>query len=326
MSIRRQLACIVIPLLVTAGGVHAAHGEPLRIFYFNWAGFGPFFLAQDKGFFADEGIEVDLINVEETYAAYAGLAVGHVDAVAAIIQDVPYFSTPDDILVCALVTDDSSGADGIVANKDIRAIADLKGKTVAFEKGSGSRFYLNVVLHEAGLTEADIVPVDIPDADAATAFLLQEVDALSTWGAMLIEARQAPHGHLLTDSSEQPGTIIDCLITTRERLGARRSDFRALGRAWDAAVHYVEAHPDEAVQIMAERMGGAHGDPEVFAEVLNTIRLYDEQRNHEYFGTQDQPGQIYQTAQIAIDVWSRLGELDFELTPADVIAHDVWEE
>jgi hypothetical protein len=40
----------------------------------------------------------------------------------------------------------------------------------------------------------------------------------------------------------------------------------------------------------------------------------------------DQPGQIYHTAQYAIDVWSSLGELDFELTPADVIRHDLWTE
>ena len=42
------------------------------------------------------------------------------------------FSEPDeDPLLCVLVNDDSRGADGIVANKDIRSIADLKGKMVA---------------------------------------------------------------------------------------------------------------------------------------------------------------------------------------------------
>jgi NitT/TauT family transport system substrate-binding protein len=185
---------------------------------------------------------------------------------------------------------------------------------------------LNVVLSQAGLSEADIEPLEIPDADGATAFLLQEVDAVSTWGAMLFEAQQAPHGHLLTDSSEQPGTIVDCLITTAARLEARRADFQALGRAWDAAVDYVHAHPDEAIQIMADLMGGAHGDPKVFAEALQTVRLYDGEGNREFFGTPDRPGQIYQTAQIAIDVWSRLGGLKVPLTPADVIRHDLWTE
>jgi NitT/TauT family transport system substrate-binding protein len=326
MGSQLRIVSSIVAVGITASLAGAAHAEPLRIFYFNWAGYGPLFLAQEKGFFAAEGIEVELINVEETHAAYAGLFGGHVDAVAAIVQDIPFFSTSDDILICVLVTDDSSGADGIVASKDIRSIADLRGRTVAFEKGSGSQFYLNVVLKEAGLSEADIEPVDIPDADGATAFLLQEVDAVSTWGAMLIEAQQAPHAHLLTDSSEQPGTIIDCLITTAERLERRRSDFQALGRAWDTAVHYVETNWDEAIQVMAARMGGAHGDPKLLAEVLETIELYDGERNREFFGTPEDPGQIYRTAQQAIDVWSSLGRVQAEITPADVIRHDIWEE
>ena len=41
-----------------------AQAEPLRIFYFAWVGYGPFFLAQEKGFFADEGVEVELIHNE----------------------------------------------------------------------------------------------------------------------------------------------------------------------------------------------------------------------------------------------------------------------
>jgi hypothetical protein len=55
--------------------------------------------------------------------------------------------------------------------------------------------------------------VDVPDADGATAFLLREADAIVTWGSMLLEAKQAPHGHLLTDTSEQPGLLVGCPIT-----------------------------------------------------------------------------------------------------------------
>ena len=50
----------------------------------------------------------------------------------------------------------SLGADGIVATNDIRSIADLEGKTVAFAERTVSQFYLNVLLKEAGLSEADI--------------------------------------------------------------------------------------------------------------------------------------------------------------------------
>ena len=58
MTVRKHLAGIVAALLVTAGGSQTAQAEPLRIFHFTWVGFGPLFVAQEKGFFAKEGIEV----------------------------------------------------------------------------------------------------------------------------------------------------------------------------------------------------------------------------------------------------------------------------
>ena len=57
--------------------------------------------------------------------------------------------------------DESLGGDGIVASKDIQSIADLKGKVVAFPERTVSQFYLNVLLKKAGLSEADIEPVEM---------------------------------------------------------------------------------------------------------------------------------------------------------------------
>ena len=70
-----------------------AQAEPLRIFYFNWAGFGPF--GAGEGFFAKEGLEVELINVEDIHAAFAGLFADQVDAVAGAPQGAVFFSEPD---------------------------------------------------------------------------------------------------------------------------------------------------------------------------------------------------------------------------------------
>ena len=85
-------------------------------------------------------------------AMYAGLFAGQVDVGSATVDDMlPHFD-PDDPYACLLALDESRGGDGIVANKDIKAIADLRGKTVAFPKGTVSEFYLNVLLRQAGLS------------------------------------------------------------------------------------------------------------------------------------------------------------------------------
>lgn len=320
-------ACIAAALWPITGLAGAVHAEPLRIIYAIWVGYGPLFVAQEKGFFADEEVEVALINFDDQPAAYAGLFAGQVDAVASAMDEAVSFAEPDeDTLVCVLALDDSVGADGVVAHKDIRTIGDLKGKLVAFSAQGVGQFYLNVLLKDAGLSEGDIEVVDLPGQDAATAFLLQEIDAAVTWEPWLTEAKNAEHGHLLTDSSEKPGLIADCLVTTAGVFEARKGEFQAVARAWDAAVRYVEAHPEEANAIMARGVGGWLEDPAVFAETLEGIRFYDGARNREYFGTAENPGQVYDTVQKAIDVWSSLGRLKVALTPADVIRHGIWDE
>jgi NitT/TauT family transport system substrate-binding protein len=238
------------------------------------------------------------------------------------------FSQPDEApLVCVLALDDSRGSDGVLANKDIRSIADLKGKSVAFLRGcSLGQFYLNVLLREAGLTEADIEVADLTPEDATQAFLLREVDAAVSQDPFMREAKNVEHGHLLTDSSERPGLLADCLMSRLDVFQDRKKEFHALARAWDAAVRYIDAHPAAASEIMARHLGTGHGDAAIFAESLKGIRLYDAAGNREYFGTPEKPGQIYQTMQYAIDVWSDLGLLKVKLKPADVIAHGIFDQ
>jgi NitT/TauT family transport system substrate-binding protein len=328
MRSARWIVHSVAALCIGAGLVSTAQAEPLRIFYFVWVGFGPLFVAQEKGFFAKEGVEVELINNEIHDAAFAGLFSGQAEAVAGALPDTPESFEPDEApLVFVLATEDSRGSDGVLATKDIRSIADLKGKSVAFLRGGSlAQFYLNVLLKEAGLSEADIEAVDLTPEDAVQAFLLQEVDAAVTNDPFLMQAENVEHGHLLTDSSERPGLIVDGLMTRLDVFNDRKKEFQALARAWDAAVRHVDAHPDEASEIMARHLGGGLDDPAVFADMLRGVAFYDAARNREYFGTPDQPGQIYQTMQYAIDVWSDLGMLKVELTPADVIAHGIFDE
>ena len=73
-------------------------------------------------------------------------------------------------------------------------------------------------------------------------------------------------------------------------------------------------------------MGDWLADPSVVAEILRGVALYDADENRQYFGTPERPGQIYQTMQYAIDVWTDLGVLRAKLTPADVIAHGIYDE
>jgi NitT/TauT family transport system substrate-binding protein len=326
MEIRRWIVRSVAAIWITTSLAGAAQAELLRIGYLTWVGHGPYFVAQEKGFFAEEGLEVELIDMAVHEASYAGLFAGQVDAMGATVDDMLPHYDPKDPYVCVMAIDESLGADGILATNDIQSIADLKGKVVGRAATTVSQFFLDVLLKDAGLSEADIEPVELGAEDAGNAFLMQEVDAAVTWEPFLTLGGQSEHGHVLADSSKTPGLIVDCLIAKTEVFDRRLAEFRALARAWDAAVLFAEAHPDEANEIMARGVGGWLEDPAVFAETLQGVRFTDAERNRELFGTPDDPGQIYQTSQYAIDLWSSLGALDVKPTPGDVIRPDLWVE
>jgi NitT/TauT family transport system substrate-binding protein len=326
MSIRKPFAGTFAAFLVAAGFVHAAQADPLRLRYAVWPGFGPLFVAKEKGLFAEEGVEVELIAMEEHTATFAALAAGQVDAVLGVPPDAAAFSQPgEEPMACALALDEDFGGTGILASKDIHSIADLEDKSVASLHGSLAQFYLNVLLNQVKLSEADVEVVDLTAEDGVTALLLQEVDAAVTWEPWLSQGRAAEHVHVLTDSSQQPGLLLDCLITTASVFGERKADFQALARGWFAALDYLETHPDEAMAIMARTTGGGLEGPE-FAKTLEVIRFYDRAANEAYFGTPENPGPMYETAQQAIDVFSNLGVLEFDLAPSDLVIHGILDE
>ncbi|PSN09703.1 sulfonate ABC transporter substrate-binding protein [Siccibacter turicensis] len=66
-------------------------------------------------------------------------------------------------------------------NSPLKSVADLKGRKVAFQKGSSSHNLVLRALQQAGLTFKDIQPIYLTPADARAAFQQGNVDAWAIW-------------------------------------------------------------------------------------------------------------------------------------------------
>ena len=151
-----RLSIIVLSATILSGLVSISSAETIKLGHSTWVGYGPFFIAKDKGFFKEEGVDVELVTIEDVKVRFAALASGQIHVLATTVDTMPLYVKPDIRYQYLFAVDDSKGGDGIVANKEIKTIADLKGKKVAFTEGSVSQFYINVLLHEAGLSQSDI--------------------------------------------------------------------------------------------------------------------------------------------------------------------------
>jgi NitT/TauT family transport system substrate-binding protein len=295
----------------------AGSGEALKIGYSTWVGYGPLFIARDKQFYDQNGVKVELSKIEDPKLRFAALAAGQLDGLVSTLDALSLYYKPDLQIQAVLALDTSSGGDGIVAKKDIKSIADLKGRTVAYNPGSVSDFYLNYVLQQAGLTIDDIKGVSMKQDDAGAALVAGKVDAAVTWEPWLSKAKEAPDGQVLIDSSKNPGLIVDVLIFRKDVIEKRKSDVQAVIKSWMQANDYYKSSKDDAIAIMAKSVGGWLEDPKVFGETLTGVQYYDQAGNQQYFSGAEAP--VFKTAQFAIDLWAKQGKVDKALKASDIV-------
>ena len=312
-----KLLLIAASTVAMAGAVEA---KTFILAHSTWVGYGPFYIAQANGYFEEEGIDLELRIMENTPIKMGALMAGQIDLVASTADEFPIYMKPGTPLHYFLAVDNSNGGDGVVARNEIAAVSDLKGRTVAFEEGSVSQFFINALLREAGMTQDDIEMVNMTATDAGVAFSANQIDAAVTWEPHLSMGSAADHGHLLVDSSQKPGLIVDVVAARRDTIEQHRSELEALVRGWQRALDFLASNPDEAFKIMAAGVGGWLENPEEFKATVTGIEYLDMERNREMFGTAEAPGQLDTTLGYAIDIWSDFGKVQVEgLTPADVL-------
>lgn len=94
-------------------------------------------------------------------------------------------------------------AEAVLLPKDspIKGVADLKGKKVAYNKGSNVHYFLVKLLEKHGLKYEDVQSVFLPPADARAAFERGAVDAWVIWDPFLAAAEVGLNARVLADAT-----------------------------------------------------------------------------------------------------------------------------
>ncbi len=187
MTTRRvMIATMVLVLVMLLAAPWQAHGQggsltKLRVVHVPVLIFAPLYVAIERGYFAQQGIEVELITTPGGISSFAVLAGGNAEVVVGglgaalfnaaargldfkvvgpVHMEKPPVSTP---LVVSKRAYDSG---------EIRSVRDLRGKRVSVNVlGSATEFWAQAALLKGGLTLADVqlVAVNFPDVPAALA-------------------------------------------------------------------------------------------------------------------------------------------------------------
>jgi len=265
-----------------------------------WAGFGPLYLARDKGFFKEQGVDVELIVLTGVAERNSALKSGKLDALAAPVDYFALSAGNGVVATIVMAIDESVGGDGIVAKKSIKSFADLRGKRVAAQKGLPSDFFLRALLQQNGMDAADIDYIDMETAQAGAAFLTGDLDAAVLWEPWLTRAKGQGNGYILASTSDYRNLIVDCLAFNQALIRTKPADVQRIVNAILKAIDYAKTNPVEASEIMAKYF---EMDPQKYRAILKGVAFADLKRNCEYFGTRENPGPLFQVASRASEIW-----------------------
>lgn len=97
----------------------------------------------------------------------------------------------------------SPTSEAVIVRKDskIQTIADLKGKSVALNKGGNTHFLLVKLLEKAGLKADDVTYAWLPPADARAAFERGSIDAWAIWDPFLADVMNNVEVRKLADGT-----------------------------------------------------------------------------------------------------------------------------
>ncbi|TKD17467.1 ABC transporter substrate-binding protein [Rhodobacter capsulatus] len=281
--------------LLLAGGVTGAFADPVKIGLQPWLGYGPLWVAQEKGFFAAHGVDVELASFNWDQDMTAALASGNLDVVAAATNTaIASFNHGVD-QKAFLVMDVSTTADAILAGAGIADVAGLKGRKVAFESGATSDLLMNYALKVNGMSLADIEHVPMGASEAGLALLSGQVEAAVTYEPYISAALGKDASYkVIYNASEKPGLISDVLTARGDWIVANPALVEGMIKAWDDAVVFIREHPEEGGAMIAKAVGSPMED---FIPGFKGVHLYDAAENAALV-TGDFPATLREIAEI----------------------------
>jgi NitT/TauT family transport system substrate-binding protein len=294
------VACLVVSVVsfvLWSGGLLTPRPlTPLRLAINPWPGYEFATLAREKGFFADEGVDVRLVELSSLGDSRRAFERGQTDGFFGTVTEVLHSREQSDrqaqiVLVCNY----SDGADVVLAAPGITTPAELRGKRIGVENGSINLFVLARCLEKAGVAWSEVETVHLAAIEMPAAIAKGDVDAVVAYPPASIEILSAGTARPIFSSREIPGEIVDILAIDSEVIATRRADIDAFRRAFHRAQRFTLDHPEEAYRIMAARV---RISPEDFGAALSDgIHLVDEQGQTAFLGADGTLARVVETTQ-----------------------------
>ncbi len=258
---KRLIGLVAVAFLC---GMYGAVAAPFRVVAFAGASNWPFWVAQEKGFFAKESVDAVLEITPNSVELAKNLHKGRYDlALTAADNIVAYDEGQGEADLGGAASfvglfGVDNGLLSVMASPDIKSFADLKGRSVSVDAmTTGFAFVLRDVLGRNHIAQSDVQWVRVGGGAQRLAALIKSEQAATLLNSPLDFVAEAKGCTRLLRIQDDLGPYQGIVGgATRETVRTRREDIMAFIRAFHASVAWLAdaTNKEEAIKLLTSKM------------------------------------------------------------------------
>lgn len=216
----------------------------------------PVYVAYEKGFFKEEGLDVALQSHWAGKEALASVLKGTAQFGTVAETPLMFSGLKGEKFYIVATIADSNRYQKIVARKD-RGIAeakDLTGKKVGVCVGTTAEYYLDAILTYYGIKHNLIHAVPMKIEDLTAALVKGDIDAAVAWPPHLEKQQRLLGSNALTIENEKIYSIYWNIVTAQDYAKTHPETVKKLLRALARAERFIKGNGDAVHAIVTKRI------------------------------------------------------------------------
>lgn len=246
----RALRWLILPLLLLAPFSSQAE-QPLRMGVLQIEDVVPFYLAEQQGFFQQQGIAVELVPFLSALERDSALAAEAIDGAINDPIGAILFDRGRSLLRITSLGLGQTPAEGPFAilaapGSTIETVEDLKGVEVGVSRATIIEYVTERLLRRSGFAAEEIRTIDVKKMPIRMQMLLSGSIQAATLPEPLASIAVGGGARLLISDAQAEESLSQTVIVFRSAvLEQRRDDVAAFFRGYRRAVETLNEHPED---------------------------------------------------------------------------------
>jgi len=244
---------------------------------FSWklkGEYAPLFVAKEKGYFAEEGLNVSLNEGAGPSAAFASLVKGS-DQISWMpaIYSMQATSQGMPLKIVALYNDSAPLVIVSWSEKPIRTPIDLMGKKIGMSAGETGAVFMPILCEKNQIDCSKIQFIKMASGATVPAFIAKQVDAIPVYRSNDLPIMKGKYGDVFVEFDETKWGLVapgSSLVATNEYVAQHPDILVKFVRAAGRGFEFCEKDPLEAANLMLKQWP-ASLTPEIVAEQIKGL-------------------------------------------------------